>query len=72
MEIGSCPALIYKISTLLDGGVRLTLDIDSSNTDVITKLMERKLQNKPLIQLGMIGLDHGGNGTTDKVQWRFS
>lgn len=57
MEIGSCTAVIYKIQTLLDGGARLTLDISAKDAEIITKLMERKLKNQPLVQIGVIGIE---------------
>ncbi len=63
MEIGSCTALIYKVSTLLDGGARITLDIDSSSQEIIKELMGRKLEGKPLIQIGLIGLDDASRST---------
>ena len=55
-EIGSCLASIEKISTVIDGSVRLTLDINPSDQEIISKLLKLKLLNKPLIQIGIVSM----------------
>ena len=56
-ELGSTQAIIYKIQTLTDGGIRLTLDLDDSSKELTKKLLDRKMMNKPLIQIGIVGIN---------------
>lgn len=37
-------AEIYKVQTLVDGGLRLTLDLPETAVDVVTKMIECKRQ----------------------------
>ncbi len=55
-EIGACQAIIDKISTIADGSIRLTLDLNPSEQDIISKLLKLKLLNKPLIQIGIVSI----------------
>ena len=41
-------AQVYKVQTLVDGGIRLTLDMPSSNVETITQLIQA---NQPGILL---------------------
>lgn len=40
--IGACMAITNKIQTTVDGGLRLTFDIDQHNVDLVSKLLENK------------------------------
>jgi hypothetical protein len=41
--IGACYLIINKIQTTIDGGVRLTFDVDASEQETINNLMKLKL-----------------------------
>lgn len=47
-QIGSCEALISKITTTIDGGIRLTIDLSSDQSDLVNKLMYLKLKTDGL------------------------
>lgn len=52
VEIGACEAVIFKISTLTDGGIRLVLDLNPSDRDLIAKLMDMKMRGDQLVSVG--------------------
>jgi hypothetical protein len=35
-------AQVFKVQTVIDGGIRLTLDLNASNTDTIISLIQAK------------------------------
>ena len=43
------PAAVYKVQTLLDGGIRLTLDLPETAIAQAAMLMEAKQQGIPLV-----------------------
>jgi hypothetical protein len=51
-EIGSCEATINKIQTTIDGGARITLDLNSQDKEVIKKLLDIKLMDNQIIYVG--------------------
>jgi hypothetical protein len=67
-------AQVYKVQTLVDGGIRLTLDMPSSNVDTITKLIQA---NQPgiLLEVAAVAIDvesvkQKDNNNNDKVSTR--
>jgi hypothetical protein len=52
IEIGSCEAIINKIQTTIDGGARITLDLNSQDKEVIKKLLDIKLMDNQTIFVG--------------------
>jgi len=42
-------AIVYKVSTLIDGGIRLTLDLPETAIAQAAMLMEAKQQGIPLV-----------------------
>jgi hypothetical protein len=52
IEIGSCEAIINKIQTTMDGGARITLDLNSQDKEVIKKLLDIKLMDNQTIFVG--------------------
>lgn len=56
-EIGACNALVYSIATKVDGSVKLVLEINPDDQEIISKLMRRYLENKKLLQIGIVGID---------------
>ena len=53
-ELGTCDALIYKVSTLVDGGCRLTLDLNSKDIELIQKLLKLSMTGDPLVTIGFV------------------
>jgi hypothetical protein len=51
-EIGSCTAIINKVQTTVDGGARITLDLNSNDKEIIKKLIDIKLENNQIIYVG--------------------
>lgn len=51
-EIGSCEAIINRIQTTIDGGVRLTLDLNSDDSELIKKLLDIKLMDNRVLFVG--------------------
>ena len=52
IEIGACLAVINKLQTTIDGGVRLTLDLNPSESEIIKKLFDLKINNESEICVG--------------------
>lgn len=52
IELGSCEAIINKIQTTIDGGARVTLDLNSNDKELIKKLIDIKLENNQMIYVG--------------------
>jgi hypothetical protein len=54
-------AQVYKVQTLVDGGIRLTLDMPSSNVDTITKLIQA---NQPgiLLEVAAVAVNVSDSG----------
>lgn len=53
-EVGASPAIIYKLSTTLDGGTRLTLDLPSVSTELAAKLLKMKLCGQEIVTVAFI------------------
>lgn len=58
VELGSCEAIISGISTKIDGSIKLTLEVNPNDEELISRLIKRFAQNKKLVQIGLIGIDH--------------
>lgn len=58
-EIGSCQAILSGISTLKDGSVKVTLEINPSDDAVLTRLVRAYCENEKLLQVAFVGLPHG-------------
>lgn len=48
-EIGSSQVVINKLQTTIDGGARITLDLDSQQSKLISSLLQKKLEGKEMI-----------------------
>jgi hypothetical protein len=57
VEIGTCNAIVSAISTMKDGGYKLTLELNPDDKKVINKLMDRYGDNKKVLQLGVLGVE---------------
>ena len=53
-EIGSVNAIIHKIQSTADGGIRLTLDIGAESGEIGAKLLKLKAQGREYISVGMV------------------
>lgn len=61
-------AQIFKISTLIDGGIRLTLDIGAVDPSVIVALFDAK-QPGILLEVAAIGVSQSvTNGKTEVIK----
>lgn len=57
-EIGACNALLASISTKVDGSIKVTLEINPQDQEIISKLMRRFAINEKLLHIGFVGVDH--------------
>lgn len=60
VEIGSCAAILSGISTKVDGSIKVTLEINPEDQDIISRLMQRFAINEKLLQVGFISVSQGG------------
>ena len=61
-EIGACLATINKIQTTIDGGIRLTLDLNPTESEIIKKLFDLKISNTSEICVGFSKIEESGCG----------
>lgn len=54
IEIGSCEAILAGVSTKVDGGVKVTLEINPNDQSLIGKLMNAYLENDRLLTVGFL------------------
>jgi len=54
MPIGSMEALLVSINTLKDGSMKISFEVNPSDFDVVSKLMELYLINERLFTLGIV------------------
>lgn len=57
-EIGACNALLASISTKMDGSIKITLEINPEDQEIISRLMRRFAINEKLLQVGFVGVNH--------------
>lgn len=53
-EIGSCEAILSGVSTKVDGGVKVTLEINPNDQSLVAKLMNAYLENDRLLTVGFV------------------
>jgi hypothetical protein len=58
-EIGSCEAILSGVSTKVDGSVKVTLEINPNDQELIGKLINAYLQNDRLLTVGFIKASNG-------------
>jgi len=56
-ELGNSEAILYKIQTLIDGGARITLDLDASSSELIKNLISNKMQGKEMVYVAFVEQD---------------
>ena len=54
IEIGSCEALVYKVSSLVDGGCRVTLDLSSNDIKLIQELLKISMSGENIVHVGFV------------------
>jgi hypothetical protein len=54
IEIGSCEAILSKISTRVDGSVTISLEINPNDQAIVGKLMNAYLEGDKLLTVGFI------------------
>lgn len=53
-SIGSIEALLVSINTLKDGSMKISFEVNPSDVNVVSKLMELYLIDKRLFTLGIV------------------
>ena len=53
-EIGASLATISKITTTIDGGARITIDLDPSSSELAAKLLTRKLTGRERVMVAFV------------------
>lgn len=53
-EIGAIEAIVSSITTLKDGSIKLSLELNPDNVSVINKLMSKYLNNERLFTIGIM------------------
>lgn len=51
-KLGAAEALIYKVQTLADGGLRVTLDLSAQDIGLVQKLMMLFSRGDNLVKVG--------------------
>lgn len=57
-EIGTCNAILRGVKTLVDGSIKVELEINPEDQKILSKLMERFAYNKRLLTCAFIGIDN--------------
>jgi hypothetical protein len=53
-EVGAIEAIVSSITTLKDGSIKLSLELNPDNVQVINKLMTKYLNNERLFTIGIM------------------
>lgn len=54
MEIGAVEAIITKVTTLIDGGTRISLDLNSQDYQIAQKLLQLYSQGEPSVTVAFV------------------
>jgi hypothetical protein len=54
IEIGSCEAILAGVSTKVDGSVKVTLEINPNDQQLIGKLINSYLENDRLLTVAFV------------------
>ena len=55
-EIGSCAAILAGISTKIDGSLRVTLEVNPEDQQVIAELLKRFALNQKMLTVAFLGV----------------
>ena len=53
-ELGSCQAIINKMSTTVDGGIRLTIDLNPESSELIKSLIDLAMSEEPNVLVAFV------------------
>jgi hypothetical protein len=53
-EIGSCDAVLRGVKTMVDGSIKIELEINPSDKKIVTKLMELYADNMRFLSVGFV------------------
>jgi len=53
-SLGACNALIYKIQTTVDGGARITLDLNPEDSELLSNLLNKKMRGEPMVYVAFV------------------
>ena len=59
IEIGSCQAILSGISTKIDGSIKVTLEINPDNQEILSKLLSSFATNEKLLQVAFLKVING-------------
>jgi len=59
IEIGSCQAILSGISTKIDGSIKVTLEINPDNQEILSKLLSSFATNEKLLQVAFLKVLNG-------------
>lgn len=59
IEIGSCQAILSGISTKMDGSIKVTLEINPDNQEILSKLLSSFATNEKLLQVAFLKVLNG-------------
>jgi hypothetical protein len=59
IEIGSCQAILSGISTKVDGSIKVTLEINPDNQEILSKLLSSFATNEKLLQVAFLKVING-------------
>ena len=57
-EIGSCEAVLAGISTKIDGSVKITLEVNPNDQELIGRLINCYLENRKLLTVAFVEVEH--------------
>jgi hypothetical protein len=57
MEIGTCNALLRGVKTMIDGSVKVELEINPEDRELIAKLIKQYIDNKRLLAVAFVGIE---------------
>jgi hypothetical protein len=57
-EIGTCNAILRGVKTLVDGSIKVELEINPEDQEIISKLIKRFSLNKRLLTVAFIGVEN--------------
>lgn len=56
-ELGSSEAIINKVSTMQDGGLRITIDLPSTASDLASRLLELKVRSGGVVTVAFVSVE---------------
>jgi hypothetical protein len=57
IEIGSCQAILSGLSTKVDGSIKVILEINPSEQEILSRLLKLFATNEKLLQVAFVKVD---------------